>query len=206
MEAMNTPRPPESSAGERWPGPVVLMSADLNSKWGFGDGDIVDEHASWWREEMGLPVGHPYVLSREVLCDLIEQHVVPKLPAEQRAGILRVGGVHNPYRADLSVSGVVDEIEVVLDAEILEALQRLFPPRRPEEIYFIEVCERHWLPWRTVLPAIESIPGDILRLAAENLGVAVEESASPFLEHEELCALLETETTHALELARLACN
>jgi hypothetical protein len=183
-----------------------LSSEDLESKWGFGDGDVLEDHATWWRDQLGLRPGHPYVSSRDALCDLVERHLVSRLPAEQRAGMQRVGTVHNPYRADISIAGHVDRIEVVVEEEIAETFQRLFPPRRPEELLYIEICESHWLPWRVVIDRIESVPADVLRLAAENLSAALADRWSPFPADGEEVVLLEAETAHALELARLACS
>ena len=206
MRGMNAPRPPESTPAEHWPGPIVLASEDLESKWGFGDGDILDDHAKWWREQLGLQPGHPYVSSRDALCDLVERHLVSRLPAEQRAGMQRVGTIHNPYRSDISIAGYVDRIEVVVEKEIAETFQRLFPPRRAEELLYIELCENHWLPWRSLIKKIETIPGDVLRLATENLAAALADHWSPIPAEGEEITLLESETANALELARLACS
>ena len=77
----------------------ILLDADgLNSKFGFGDGDGLDDAL----EEMGVPwqSDRDYYLPNhhEILARVVERLVVPKLDLPDGAEVYRIGTCHNPIR------------------------------------------------------------------------------------------------------------
>ena len=71
------------------------MDADsLLSKWGFGDGDSLDD---WWWDTYDSP---PDVNTDELLYSLVAAFLVPALrDAGYEVELERIGTIHNPVRA-----------------------------------------------------------------------------------------------------------
>jgi hypothetical protein len=70
---------------------VTLRAADLYSKWGFGDGDILRDAF----DDMNLG---GIELEHETLCLLVEDKLLPILPRPVKTD--RIGSIHNPIRVD----------------------------------------------------------------------------------------------------------
>lgn len=79
--------------------PTFLMDAEsLGSKWGFGDGDALDD---WWWDNYGED---PSFNTHRVLYRLVEDHLIPAL-AEWDIELVLIHTNHNPVRAE-KVDGV----------------------------------------------------------------------------------------------------
>jgi hypothetical protein len=77
-------------------GYLCLSSASLLSKWGFDDGDmpeIVEDYVF----ENGIDVsGADW---RDVLCLLVERHLLPEIRQHHMIEVERLSTIHNPIRA-----------------------------------------------------------------------------------------------------------
>jgi len=79
----------------------------LLSKWGFGDGDMLDDllyengYEDAWKDDADKEEGHWF--DHRILVRVIEEHVVPKL--DQVVETFTVWGIHNPIRAD-NIDGI----------------------------------------------------------------------------------------------------
>lgn len=73
---------------------LILNAESLASKWGFNDGDIVDD---WWWNNQGEVLEAD---THEALHLLIVEHLIPAI---ERAGhaveLERIDTIHNPVRA-----------------------------------------------------------------------------------------------------------
>lgn len=111
---------------------VRLDASSLASKFGFNDGDILDDvlWAAYGETLFGVEENEEEHLrfDHEVLARLVEQHLLPLLPPTPT---MRIGTIHNPIRvetdtdaADVSASAVYIEVEdqtVVAMAEAVAA-------------------------------------------------------------------------------------
>jgi hypothetical protein len=91
---------------------LVLISSGLLSKWGFGDGGVLDDDLFDELEEIGFweadlrSVRDPasaFSLSDQVLIRLVRTYLVPAL--DQAVEVVEISTSHNPIRAS-KVDGV----------------------------------------------------------------------------------------------------
>lgn len=83
------PREPEIDA---LPLHIHLIAEGLLSKWGFGDGDVLDDLSyALWADE-GLRIGQ-----QELLVAAVRKWLLPAL--DQRVEVVEVITIHNPIRA-----------------------------------------------------------------------------------------------------------
>lgn len=68
---------------------ITLYARELCSKWGFQDGDILNDFVF----DMNLDV-----YGGDLLCECVEKYLVPLLPHGIKTK--RVGSIHNPIRLD----------------------------------------------------------------------------------------------------------
>lgn len=78
---------------------VELRAESLFSKWGFGDGDMLDDilEANGFDQEPRRDDDHLY-FDHEVLALCVERYLLPELP--EPVATFRVGTIHNPIRAE----------------------------------------------------------------------------------------------------------
>lgn len=75
-------------------GHFYLDANSLLSKWGFGDGDALDD---WWWDQFDMA---PDVDTHELLYSLIVAHLVPALRDRgYEVELERIDTIHNPVRA-----------------------------------------------------------------------------------------------------------
>lgn len=78
----------------------------LLSKWGFGDGDMLDDLLFDWLDDTGRSIpernGHRGTWEHRVLVRLVREFVVPAI--DQPIEVYEIGTAHNPIRAS-SVNG-----------------------------------------------------------------------------------------------------
>lgn len=80
--------------------PLHLDMSSLCSKWGFGDGDMLDD---WWWDTYGEA---PSLNSDDLLHALVLTYLAPAIEAAgHRVEIVRVETCHNPVRA-ISLDGL----------------------------------------------------------------------------------------------------
>ena len=73
----------------------ALHDANLYHKWGFGDGDALED---WWWEIYDVP---PTVDLDDVLWDLVKEYLVPAIEeAGHTIEVIRIVTNHNPVRAE----------------------------------------------------------------------------------------------------------
>lgn len=93
---------------------ILLSGADLISKYGFQDGDLI--------EVPGDPTsGH---ISSDVLIELVRAHLIPEVEKRfQPVELIETGGAHNPIRISDSETSLPDfsEIYVTVDAATVDA-------------------------------------------------------------------------------------
>jgi hypothetical protein len=83
---------------------ITLRASSLTSKWGFGDGDMIDEEL--WDLYDGRDDQRPD--SHRVLYALVERYLVPELERHGYKVVLEfVNTSHNPVRAE-----TLDGVEV----------------------------------------------------------------------------------------------
>lgn len=76
--------------------PSFLLDAEsLVSKWGFGDGDALDD---WWWDTFDV---EPPVNCDDLLHALVLEYLVPAMRARGwDPKVIRIGTIHNPVRAE----------------------------------------------------------------------------------------------------------
>ena len=82
----------------------TLRATDLFSKWGFKDGELLDDFL--WESGFGdveAPEDWPITFQGKVLALTVERWLLPALP--RAVETLRGAGLHNPIRARSSVGG-----------------------------------------------------------------------------------------------------
>lgn len=73
-----------------------LHATSLFSKWGFGDGDIVDE---WYWDTFDGPIPNG-ISHHDVLIELVRKVLVPAIEtAGHRIDVYEIDTIHNPIRA-----------------------------------------------------------------------------------------------------------
>jgi DNA (cytosine-5)-methyltransferase 1 len=109
---------------------VALAAAQLFANWGFADGELLEDHPAYLQAVASTGVDAD---ARGVLADLIEQHLLPALPAPLRTYRL-ASTTHNPVRAEdneLHRQVEFKDFEVqVTAAQIAELLLRTGPAKR----------------------------------------------------------------------------
>jgi len=104
---------------------VLLRASSLASRWGFGDGDVLDE---WHEEVFDCPAPDGMNLHK-ALAELVLAHLVPLL--ESKGYVIDteyVGGIHNPIVAryvngekiddQAAYSGALGELIIIVPAEV----------------------------------------------------------------------------------------
>lgn len=90
------------------PGPVRLHASCLFARWGFRDGEILDDHFEAWGIETHVDVPHgPYAgrfLKTAALQELVKRHLLPRAPHGFATSELEAT-THNPIRADTTDDG-----------------------------------------------------------------------------------------------------
>ena len=93
---------------DRSPGPVRLHAACLFARWGFADGEILDDYFDAWNIEKFADVktGHyaGRFLGHAALQELVKRHLLPRAPAGFEVAEFE-GSPHNPIRADTTEDG-----------------------------------------------------------------------------------------------------
>ena len=93
------------------PPPLRLATDDLFSKWGFGDGDVVEDYL-WDHVDEDLQARLFDLDQRAVLCQLVRSHLLPAL--DRPVEVYEIQTIHNPIRAR-SVAGLPVEEGVIYD-------------------------------------------------------------------------------------------
>lgn len=109
---------------------VTLPADSLFANWGFGDGEMLDEHPAYLRACQEAGVDAERVDSRAVLADMIERHLLPALPAPLRTYRLE-STAHNPVRAEddeLARRAEFSDFEVTVPLHAIVALLRPVVP------------------------------------------------------------------------------
>lgn len=135
---------------------LTLRPADLLSKWGFGDGDMMCDPLEEWLplsdwyhivdpENYDSPVD-VYLSPTSLLIKLVHDHLLPILPKNTGLNLTRVFTVHNPIRLedndnsadleddDVRARSLEEDLEAIQDvvvtgAQIDAACRELFPLR-----------------------------------------------------------------------------
>lgn len=91
------------------PASFTLRVIDLFRKYGFGDGDMLDE-VLWENGFRGVRTARLYAsFEHMVLHELVKRYVVPALPVPLNTECLR-GTIHNPVRVDLGDADADDSL------------------------------------------------------------------------------------------------
>mgnify|MGYP000379000117 FL=1 len=102
-----------------YPG-INLPSEDLKSKFGFHDGDILysycDQHDL---DDLWKNVG-----VKDVLCLLVERHLLPLLPGVRT---YRICSIHNPIRAEDGCEVPANIVAHVTHEQVVAAIEALQP-------------------------------------------------------------------------------
>lgn len=111
---------------------VDFNLGDIESKWGFGDGDILDEFfAAWgeargWRDEDGN-AGYPYVREHELLWQTWLKFLQP-VSGIKKSKVIYMGTCHNPVRVDGDFDGDKKSVEVSV-ADLTALADHIFTPK-----------------------------------------------------------------------------
>jgi hypothetical protein len=123
--------------------PIRLYSDGLLSKWGFGDGDCLDE-VLWDRcDELGLRADGD---EHAVLIRAVREYLLPALAEHHDVVVFEIDTIHNPIRAD-TIDGIEippfdSSFEMALTPEYVDVpfevlwqwyLETLPPPSVPQE-------------------------------------------------------------------------
>ena len=119
---------------------TTLHASSLFSKWGFGDGDVIDDVL--WRHHDDGVTWSDLVDDKLVLDELIRRHLLPLVHAampDSEIDYAYIDSLHNPCRID-SVNGrrvdhaatvlyvpvALDKIEVVVsDEQVMDAARHI---------------------------------------------------------------------------------
>jgi hypothetical protein len=118
---------------------LIIPTNDLTSKYGFGDGDILDEFTDQWLHSRGWMLGHadvpeeeldspgwPYITPRALLWNAWNDLLIPQSSWAAKAHW--VGGPHNPLQVD--DEEIIGAPDLVLRASDLAAVaDKYFIPR-----------------------------------------------------------------------------
>lgn len=84
---------------------MTFYTTSLLSKWGFNDGDILDEFAADYDIELPNYSQESYPRAHQALIEVVKEHILPTL--DQKVEVVCISCIHNPIRAervdDLSV-------------------------------------------------------------------------------------------------------
>ncbi len=107
---------------------IELEASHLFANWGFGDGEMLQEHPAFLRAqaEAGIELD-----AREALALLIQRHLLPALPAPLRTYRLEVTA-HNPVRAEEDELHRRPEFEGFSVTVPRDQLEQLLRERRPK--------------------------------------------------------------------------
>lgn len=75
---------------------ITLRSESLNYKWGFDDGDVLDDILYSSGLSLERPRGAHLWYEHEVLARVVERFLLPLIPG---VDVFRIGTSHNPIRA-----------------------------------------------------------------------------------------------------------
>lgn len=118
---------------------IRLSVEDLRSKWGFADGDLLDDlldeggvefpKGGWLFD--GVFDVHAYGFSHCVLIDLVEKLLLPALPRKVRT--YRVSTLHNPIRLEdgEDVSGMEEAYVDLREEDVIAYAKSLLTPALP---------------------------------------------------------------------------
>lgn len=159
-------------------GDFVFDTADISSKWGFGDGDMLNEFCDEWEASRGWvgsehTTSYPYISRGAALEAVWYCFLAPALGSDAPR-ICRISTAHNPICVDDDGVGDddVDSVIVVVPGEELAVLfDEVFPPRSEGWLHvYSTVCHLNDLDReaRAVADLLDpALPGWVLRLAAE---------------------------------------
>ena len=97
---------------------IELRASSLPSKWGFGDGDVINDilfDAGLY--DTPMPEGAHISFAHEVLARCVETHLLPLVP---RVVTFRIGTIHNPIRtqSELTDAEEAASVEITRDQVI----------------------------------------------------------------------------------------
>lgn len=98
---------------ERAPGSVLLDSDSLFSKFGFCDGDLLDDFL-WDEYGSDEPVE-----DHAVLVHLVKKHLLPALPRVVK--VYRMHSIHNPVRAEEDEAHDFESVSVWVTPDMIRA-------------------------------------------------------------------------------------
>lgn len=81
---------------------MIFHTNDLLSKWGFDDGDILNDFAFNNNLEFTNDPAESHSGSHEALIKIVREHILPRL--DQKVVVQTISCIHNPIRA-LTVNG-----------------------------------------------------------------------------------------------------
>lgn len=87
------------------PTTIAFATGGLLSKWGFGDGDCLDDFlddngfGDVWSQERGKIPDEAFGFDHRVLIRVVEAYVLPAVREHHDIEIFRVHTIHNPIRA-----------------------------------------------------------------------------------------------------------
>lgn len=111
--------------------PFTFHATDLGSKFGFGDGDMLDD-LLWdngFHDVPRLPEDDkrwPHDFEHTVLCEAIRRFLLPKLPASIETVV--IGTIHNPMRIEnwtqVDMHATVGDVSATVSDDDVLALAR----------------------------------------------------------------------------------
>lgn len=91
---------------ERAEGYVFLFGESLLSKWGFGDGDVIND---WWWDTYDEPLPDQ-ASHHDVLRRLVREHLIPAIEAAGHTiEVCDIETIHNPIRAEKVDASPIDD-------------------------------------------------------------------------------------------------
>lgn len=85
---------------------VTFFTNCLLSKWGFGDGDMLDDllwdhgYGEVWQQEQDTRPDSDFSFDHRVLIRVVEEHVLPAVRQHHDITTYRILTIHNPIRAE----------------------------------------------------------------------------------------------------------
>ena len=114
---------------------VTLAASGLFSKWGFSDGDVLDDFMWEWRSDFEGPPDYffdgkpgsecPHGFAHALPINLVRRHLLPVLP--EGFEIYHLSSAHNPVRAtdEMQEQEVGDIFVVVTPDQILAMIAEM---------------------------------------------------------------------------------
>jgi hypothetical protein len=108
LAGISRPAMSATTDNERMDATITLHTDGLYSKWGFGDGDVLDDVLydlgygdQWEKERAWINADHSrFSFDHRVLIRVVHHVVVPALAAHhQIGGVYTIHTIHNPVRA-----------------------------------------------------------------------------------------------------------